>query len=276
MVEETDRLLDLYDEQLRGHVPEPLPAGVTIEREGPLVRTFGFGHHGWVEYRDLGDLSQAELDGLIDAQVARFAERDEPFEWKFHSHDRPPFLEERLAAAGFVAEELETVVIAETAALADGAPAPRGVVLREVGHRVDFERIGELEAAAWGHSGESWYPATLEQELAADPAGLAIFVAEADGLVVSAGWVRFPSGTDFATLWGGATLPAWRGRGIYRALVRRRAQLAAERARRYLEVDASADSRPILERLGFRAVTHTRPYVWSPPTRRPEVTFSEQ
>jgi len=150
------------------------------------------------------------------------------------------------------------------------SPAPGGVVLREVGDRVDFERIGELEAATWGHSGESWYPATLEQELAADPVGLAIFVAEADGLVVSAGWVRFPSGTDFATLWGGATLPPWRGRGIYRALVRRRAQLAAERGRRYLEVDASADSRPILERLGFRAVTDTRPYVWSPPAIGPK------
>jgi GNAT superfamily N-acetyltransferase len=270
LVIRSDRLLDLYDEQLRAHVAEPLPGGVTVEREGPLVRTFGFGDHGWVEYRDLGDLSQAELDRLIHAQIARFAERDEPFEWKFHSHDRPHFLEERLAAAGFVAEGLETVVIAETAALADGAPAPAGVVVREVGDRVDFERIGELEAAAWGHSGESWYPATLEQELAADPAGLAIFVAEADGLVVSAGWVRFPSGTDFATHWGGATLPAWRGRGIYRALVRRRAQLAAERGRRYLEVDSSADSRPILERLGFRAVTHTRPYVWSPPTIGPK------
>jgi hypothetical protein len=124
VVGERDRLLDLDDAQLRAHVPDPLPVGVTVEREGPLVRTFGFGDHGWVEYRDLGDLSQAELDRLIQAQIGRFAERDEPFEWKFHSHDRPPFLEERLAAAGFVAEELETVVIAETAALADGAPAP--------------------------------------------------------------------------------------------------------------------------------------------------------
>jgi GNAT superfamily N-acetyltransferase len=264
-----DRLLGVYDAQLRAHVPDPLPTGVTIEREGPVVRTFGFGHHGWVEYRDLGDLSRAELDRLIQAQIARFAERNEPFEWKFHSHDRPPFLEERLSAAGFVAEEVETVVIADTAALSNDAPAPKGVVFREVGNRSDFEHIGELEAAAWGHSGESWYPSTLEQELAADPAGLAIFVAEADGVVVSAGWVRFPSGTEFATLWGGATLPAWRGRGIYRALVRRRAQLAAERGRRYLEVDASADSRPILERLGFRAVTHTRPYVWSPPSSAP-------
>jgi ribosomal protein S18 acetylase RimI-like enzyme len=266
VVDDTNRLLALYDEQLRTHVPEPLPAGVSVERDGPIVRTFGFGDHGWVEYRDLGDLRQTELDKLIHAQVARFAERDEPFEWKFHSHDRPPFLEERLAAAGFVPEELEAIVIAETAALADDAPVPLGVVLREVGDRVDLERIGELEAAAWGHRGESWYPAFLEQELATDPVGLAIFVAEADGLVVSAGWMRFPSGTDFATLWGGATLPAWRGRGIYRALVRRRAHLAAERGRRYLQVDASAASQPILEGLGFRAVTHTRPYVWSPPT----------
>jgi GNAT superfamily N-acetyltransferase len=262
---ETDNLLQLYDAQLRAHVADPLPAGVTVERDGPLVRTIGLGDYGWVEYHDLGDISGAELDRLIGAQIARFAERGERFEWKFHSHDRPPDLEERLTAAGFVAEELETVVIADVAALADSGPAPAGIVLREVRGRIDFERIGDLEAAVWGGS-ESLYPATLEQELAADPDGLAIFVAEADGVVVSAGWVRFPSGTDFATFWGGATLPDWRGRGIYRALVRRRARLAADRGRRYLEVDASADSRPILERLGFQAVTQTRPYVWSPPT----------
>jgi len=258
-----DILLDLYDSQLRAHVPAYLPAGAIVERDGPLVRTVGFGRYGWVEYRELGDISEAELDRLIEAQVARFAERNERFEWKFHSHDAPSFLEERLRAAGFVAEELETVVIAETAALADVGRTPSGVALREVRERIDFERIGEMEAAAWD-SDESWHADMFEQELAADPAGLVVFAAEADDVVISAGWVRFPSGTDFATLWGGATLPEWRGRGIYRALVFRRAQLAAERGRRYLEVDASADSRPILERLGFRAITQTRPYVWSP------------
>ena len=256
-------MLDLYESQLRAHVPAHPPAGVTFERDGPLVRTVGLGRYGRVEYRELGDMSEVELDRLIQAQVARFAKRNEPFEWKFHSHDRPSFLEERLAAAGFGAEELETVMIAEAAALVGGGRTPNGVALREVRDRVDFERIGEFEAAVWGSNG-SWYADTFEQELASDPAGLAIFLAEADGVVVSAGWVRFPSDTDFATLWGGATLPEWRGRGIYRALVCRRAQLAAERERRYLEVDASAASRPILERLGFRAITQTRPYVWSP------------
>ena len=58
---------------------------------------------------------------------------------------------------------------------------------------------------------------------------------------------------SFATLQGGATLPEWRSRGVYRALVARRAVLAAERGCEYLQVDASDDSRPILERLGFVA-----------------------
>ena len=44
-----DKLLELYDAQLRAHVPERLPAGATVERDGPLVRTVGFGRYGWVE-----------------------------------------------------------------------------------------------------------------------------------------------------------------------------------------------------------------------------------
>jgi len=37
-------------------------------------------------------------------------------------------------------------------------------------------------------------------------------------------------GTDFAGLWSGGTLPPWRGREIYRALVGFRVRSAAERA----------------------------------------------
>ena len=260
---EREQLLELYDAQLRAHVPRRLPPEVLVERDGPLVRTLGWGPQGWVEYRDLGEPSVEELDRLIAAQIARFGERDEPFEWKFHSHDRPAFLEERLRAAGFEAEALETVVIVRTdSLLSDDAIRP-GVGLREVRERGDLELISDLESAVWGVE-ERWHADALGEELAANPDGLAIFVAEADGLVVSAGWVRFPDGTDFATFWGGGTLAEWRGRGVYRALVHRRARLAAERGRRYIEVDASDDSRPILERLGFQAVTQTRPYVWSP------------
>jgi GNAT superfamily N-acetyltransferase len=199
--------------------------------------------------------------------VEVFAQRGERFEWKLHGHDRPDDLSQRLRAAGFVPEEMETVVIAPVAEIADEVRLPEGVSLREVTSHADLLRVAALEEAVWGDSDqEGWLVDMLESERAVDPAALTIVVAEAGATVVCAAWVRFEGDTQFATFWGGATLPEWRGRGIYRATVAYRARLAAARGFRYLEIDASAESRPILERLGFIAVTTTTPYVWSPPT----------
>ena len=78
---------------------------------------------------------------------------------------------------------------------------------------------------------------------------------------IAAGRVEFHSGTDFASLWGGGTLAAWRGRGVFRSLVAHRAALASARGFRYLQVDASPDSRPILERLGFVELATTTPFI---------------
>ena len=49
-------------------------------------------------------------------------------------------------------------------------------------------------------------------------------------------------------------LPAYRGRGIYRALVRARWDEAVRRGTPVLVTQAGAMSRPILEELGFRVV----------------------
>jgi GNAT superfamily N-acetyltransferase len=81
---------------------------------------------------------------------------------------------------------------------------------------------------------------------------------------ISAARTDFLPGTEFAGLWGGGTLPQWRRRGIYRALVRYRAELAARRGYTYLTVDASDQSRPILERIGFECLAITTPFIWSP------------
>ena len=56
------------------------------------------------------------------------------------------------------------------------------------------------------------------------------------------------------TLFGGATLPEARGRGAYRALVAARWEDAVARGTPALVTQASAMSRPILARLGFREV----------------------
>jgi len=254
----------IYDERLRAHVSARLPAGVLVERDGPLVRYSGFSWGGFITYTDLGGLGGEALDALIARQVHHFAARGERFEWKLHGHDQPADLGERLVAAGFAPAELETIVIAPVAAIAAEPVVPPGVVLREVTARRDLERIDVLEGAVWGEDG-SGYGTMLAAELRADPEGLVVVVAEAGDSLVCAAWIRFEVGTGFATLWGGATLPAWRRRGIYRATVAHRAQLAAARGFELLEVDASDDSRPILERLGFVAVTTSTPYNWRPP-----------
>ena len=92
----------------------------------------------------------------------------------------------------------------------------------------------------------------------------------ADGdRLVSAAWLVMRPSSSFAGLWGGPPSRAIEVADIYRALVARRAAIANERGIRYLQVDASDDSRPILERLGFLAVTTTTPYVWSPASASP-------
>ncbi|SCL20976.1 Acetyltransferase (GNAT) domain-containing protein [Micromonospora rhizosphaerae] len=261
---DTRTLRDAYDTQIRPEIPDPLPAGVTVERDGPLVRILGLDQRGFLTYRDLGGLAGAELDELIARQVELFRRRGEAVEWKLNGHDEPADLGDRLRAAGFVPEDLETVVVGPVAALAAAVPVlPDGVRLREVTARADLERIAAMEEAVW-HDDRSHLVTGLAKEIDADPQSITVVVAETGETVVSAGWVRYLRNTGFATLWGGSTLPEWRGRGIYRALVAYRARLAEQRGKTLLQVDCSPDSRPILERLGLVPVTTTTPYVYTP------------
>ena len=256
-------MLAAYDADLRAHVPEPLPEGEVVERDGPLVRFLSPRGQGWVLYRDLAGIDGAALDELIARQVEIFSNRGQRFEWKYHGHDLPSDLPDRLLAAGLRPEERETVVIGRVADVAGPVRLPDGVTLREVTERADLDRIDALEAEVWSED-RSGIGEMLESEIAAYPEGIRVVVAEAGDRMVCAAWARFPAGTEFATFWGGATLESWRRRGIYRATVAHRANLAAARGLRYIEVDASDDSNPILQRLGFIPVTTTTPYVWRP------------
>ncbi|MEW1776242.1 GNAT family N-acetyltransferase [Streptomyces sp. NPDC086777] len=256
-------LLAAYDAQMRVVQLVPAP-GITYEHDGPALRVVGR-HRGFVTGpRDWGGVRGPELDALIVRQRDFFAARGEAVEWKTRGHDDPADLPDRLRAAGFVPEPRETVVIALVDEVTVEAPAlPPGVTLRRVTADADLDRIAALETAVWGQD-MSWIAGHLKGRLTVAPDDNEVFVAEAAGEVVSAAWVAFRPGSDFAVLLGGSTLAEWRGKGIYRALVALRATRAAAHDSTYLLVEASADSAPILRRLGFTAVTTTTPYVWSP------------
>ena len=260
---DSEILLAAYDDQMRG-APTTPPAGVTHEQDGPLLRVVGQFRGFVTGPRDL-EVHGGELDRLIARQRDFFAARGEALEWKTRGHDTPADLTDRLRAAGFLPEDRETVLVGRAEEMAARRPVlPEGVTLRRVTADADLRRIAAMESAVWEEDW-GWLADDLIGRVAAGPDEIAVYVAEADGEVVSAAWLEFCAGTEFASLWGGSTLAQWRSRGIYRALVAVRAALAVERKVRYLHVDASDDSSPILHRLGFQAVTTTTPYVWTPP-----------
>jgi GNAT superfamily N-acetyltransferase len=251
-------MLQIYDDEVRGAFPRRLPPGWVGEADGPLTRCLT-GREGFAMLTGSADeLSTDELQALVDRMVAFYREHETSFEWKTFDHDRA-YLLALLLTAGAEPQEHEALVLGEARTLATDVVLPTGIELRQVSAREDLERIAAMESEVWGEDW-SWMADDLEARLTAvDP--IHVFVAESDGSVVSAAWLAPMSGTRVAGLWGGSTLAAYRGRGIYRALVATRAQRALDLGYSILQVDASDDSRPILERLGLHVIGGTRPYI---------------
>ncbi|MGW1275117.1 GNAT family N-acetyltransferase [Streptomyces sp. NPDC002491] len=253
-------VLALYDRDMReGARPESSDA--RVERSGKVVRHLG-GDGGWNGVL-WSELDPADADEAIAEQVAFFTGLGREFEWKLHGHDRPAGLAQRLRAAGFTPEPQETLLIAETGEQLGDVRPPDGVRIVPVTDRAGVELMVEAHEQAFGREGSRLRDLLLAR-LETDPDTLVAVVALAGRTPVSSARMELVEGTAFAGLWGGGTVEAWRGRGVYRALIAHRARVAADRGYRYLQVDASDQSRPILERLGFAALTTTTPYVYAP------------
>jgi ribosomal protein S18 acetylase RimI-like enzyme len=234
-----------------------------IERDGAVVRYLNDSEEGGWEAVLWADLDTSTADAQIAHELAVFGARGRRFEWKHHAYDRPADLPARLIAAGFEPEEEEALMVAEIESLAAEVTVPEGVRLVPVENPADVDLVVSVHNEVFGID-HSWLRREMLARLDTPEAGSAVLAMAGDRPVCSAR-VEFHQGTGFASLWGGGTLPEWRGRGIYRALVAYRARLAAERGYRYLQVDSSPDSQPILGRLGFVRLTTTTPYVWTPP-----------
>lgn len=255
---DASELLSAYDEQVR-RSPRAGRPGEIVERAPQLTRVLGAkGAWGGVIW---SDLRAPETDAVIAAQIERFAETGGEWEWKHYSHDLPEDLPARLIAAGFAAGEPETLLAVEIAALDLQARPPQGVRLQAVSDLGQARALVDMQDSVFGR-GIPGMAEHLMAGIACDPPSTAAVVALAGSSPVAGGRVEFDPGSEFAGLWGGATVPAFRRRGIFRALVAHRAALAAQRGYRYLHVDASAESRPILARLGFVELATTTPYTY--------------
>ncbi|MBT2453430.1 GNAT family N-acetyltransferase [Streptomyces sp. ISL-86] len=262
-LDELRKVRDRFDAEMRRDAP-PDVAEADVERVGAVVRQTAPGH-GWNGVL-WSDLDEETANEEIAAQVAFFSGRGAPdFEWKQYDYDRPADLGERLRAAGFVPGPAERLMVGRVAELAKlPVHPPEGITLRVVTDEAGVDLMMAVHTRAFGTERPRIRHLMLTL-LMDEPETIAAVVAMAGDTPVSAARMEMRPGTSFAGLWGGGTVPEWRGRGIYRLLVAHRARIAAELGIPYLQVDASDDSRPILERLGFSALGVTTPYVYSPP-----------
>jgi GNAT superfamily N-acetyltransferase len=254
-------LLAAYDAEVRASFASRLPPGWVVSRDGPLTRCLT-SHGGFaMAATGLDELSLHELEALAGRTVEFFSDQADRFEWKTYDHDRVE-LARVLRDRGLQAEDHEALVVGTAEGLVTAPSLPAGLTLRAVAERTDFDRVAALESEVWGEDW-SWLADDLVERTTNPHERATVYVVEDGERVVSAAWLAPMTGTRFAGLWGGSTLADYRGRGVYRALVARRAQEALSRGFTLLQVDASDDSRPILERLGLQVVGGTTPYVWT-------------
>ena len=253
---DNSEILALYDEDERRNISFPWARREVLPN---LVRYVALERgDGFIRYSKLDDQT---ADAEIEAQIAYYKSLGQGFEWAVYDYDTPPDLLKRLEARGFEIEEEEALLILPL----DEAPsillAPITHDIRRITDPARIDDVEMVERAIW-----DWDFSVLSDRLRTDlrenPDTLSVYVAYADGQPVSAAWMFCPPTSRFASMWGGSTLPDYRGRGIYTQLVAARVQEARARGKQFLTIDASPMSRPIVTKQGFRFMCLMHPAKW--------------
>lgn len=253
--------LEAYDTQLR--TDAETPSAISVARLGPIrLVTFPRGR-GFVTYQNLAGADEPTIARWVEQALAHFAgdPQVERVEWKTRGHDHAPGLHEALVRNGFMAEETEAVMVGEARSLAVDVPLPEGVSLRQISSAEDVRAMSAMADEVFGDPVSLASAEALLHRLSLGD-GMQLWIAESGGEIVCAGRLEPVPGSEFAGIWGGATRPPWRGKGIYRALTAARARSAIALGKRLIHSDSTEFSQPILERSGLLKVTTTTPYIW--------------
>ena len=213
-------------------------------------------------YRQIGDeawtgvtwsgLDESNADDTIAEQIQRFGGRE--FEWKLYAHDRPADLGDRLVRAGFVPEDTEARggggrELPTDAALQDG------VSVRTVTDAAGVDLMMDVHARAFG-TDSSRLRRWLTELLETAPESTEMLVVMAGDAPVCSARIDFHPGTTSPVCGAAEQCGVARPRNHGRC-VANRARIAAG-GDRFLQVDASDDIRPILQRR-FRTAGHHDP-----------------
>jgi GNAT superfamily N-acetyltransferase len=249
-----DEIRALYDEHMRRHANF---AGTRREVVAPVVRYVNeFSPNSFIRY---ADITTETADDVIQREIEHFKLIGHKLEWTMYDYDQPPDLKNRLEKHDFDTGEVEMIMVLDLHNLPEKLRREHTHDIREI---TDYTQVSPIlnavQNVAFDDTPDNWKNEHMTIVMRDHADHYQFFTAYVDDAPVSAAWVEYlPNNSPFAGLYGGATLEAHRGKGIYTALVATRAKSALERGYQYLTVDASPMSAPILERIGFVAIARS-------------------
>ena len=218
-------------------------AGVTVVDRGDLV-LYATGNSAMVLRIRLGNVPEAVEWIRMQAQQRALRGLD----WWVGWSATPVDLSEQLLALGLVPDPDEPTLTGMTCDVPP--PAAPDVEIRRI-ETLDHQLAAlEVDWEVWQHDAAERAARTKTERERFDPNGSVHHFAAYDG-GRPVGFGRAIDMDHGVALMGGAVLPDYRGRGVYRALVRARWEHAAARGTPLLVVQAGHMSRPVLENLGF-------------------------
>jgi hypothetical protein len=251
------QMIAVYDQDQRKDVEYPEMRREVTPNVVRHIDTSDFGK-GIISY---SQLNETNADDTIREQMSYFEGIGQDFEWKLYDYDQPSDLKEKLRSYGFSVEEAEAIMVLD---LEDAPEILWQPVLHNVQRIIDPKKLVDVQSVeqqVWDED-SSWVLHFLGDALRKYPEQMSVYVAYIDEQPASAAWIYFPEHSQFASLWGGATISSFRKQGLFTALLAVRAQEAKARQVKYLTVDAMPMSRPILEKLGFEMIAYSYPCKW--------------
>ncbi len=245
-------LLDLrsaYDDVMRRN---SYIAGCTRELTTEIARYTT--QTGSLRYVLWHQFSPERIDEIVARESHDVRDKAKVLMWKVYAHDTPcEPLRAHLIANGFSENDPCTLMVAPVATILKNAQQhSSSLVIRELKTPESLDAYQNIWDHVWPDEPNARYVEDYRDILRRGDPNVIFFAAFAnDDEPVSSGYMFHQIGARFALLCGGTTKAPWRGQRVYTSLVAERAKHAINRGAEYLSVEASSESLPILERLGF-------------------------
>ncbi|GAD79187.1 GNAT family N-acetyltransferase [Vibrio ezurae] len=229
----------------------------TMKSDDNLTKFVSIDRHG--SYISFFNFDENMTESIVKDQLAYFNKRNLCFEWKTYSTDKPSNIGEILLAYGFEQEDSESFMVLDLSKVVSEPEPFDELQITEVSDSKGIYDAIKVQEQVWGRDFD-WQYNYLMNLKKHSPDSVFIYVVYVNEQPVTSAWLTFNGNSPFAGIWGGSTIEEFRGNGYYSLLLNKRIAKAKSKGVKYLIIDASDMSKPIVSKRGFQVVATTTGY----------------